>query len=300
MPDLNSPNRPGSSSSSISGYIFPADLNQNYMTAINFIKSERAHPLAVAKEKNTGVIYLPLPNSLPESYAISYNDVEIGNILSLIQKYLPNGISAITNAFDTGGFQGAVDLVTNTVMNEANRVLNGEYSAIDIMKAVYALTGRGTDSNPLNAVIAQQFGAIPNPHLTTIFNGVGLRGGEFSWNLSPRNKQESFTLNNIINTLRLKMHPSLDTAQLLYKFPEQVTIDFYPNFFLTPFKKSVIKGFAINNSPAGHPTFYSGGAPTAISITLSVTEVEPRTQLDFGGGGTFNDLSTNPGGVGDH
>jgi hypothetical protein len=125
---------------------------------------------------------------------------------------------------------------------------------------------------------------ITNPHQTVVFSGVNLRGYGYNWLFSPRSQAESDTLNNIFNMIRRASLPSYTSGKIGLVYPEEVQIDFIGNGiekYVRGTKRTVITSVEINYAPGG-PTFYKGGAPTTVSLTIGLKEVAIRTKDDYG------------------
>ena len=136
----------------------------------------------------------------------------------------------------------------------------------------------------LAAGINRYFGSAPNPHITAIFRGVGLRTHNFSWKLSPASQQESVILNNIIMHIRAAMLPQRGIGNLTMKFPDEV--DIYiggsSDEYLYHFKRAVIRNMTTNFAPDGITSFFAGtGAPTAVNLTLDLLETSIHTRGDY-------------------
>jgi hypothetical protein len=73
---------------------------------------------------------------------------------------------------------------------------------------------------------------------------------------------------------------------LFFSFPSMVTVSLFPSSeFLYRFKPCVIDNITVNYSPGSTPSFYRGtdAAPTAVTITISLKEIEYFTNKDFTG-----------------
>jgi hypothetical protein len=171
-----------------------------------------------------------------------------------------------------GGLGAAIgNIRENALLNAATMKLRG---------------GQGAISAALN----RYFGSAPNPHVTALFRGVGLKTHNFSWKLAPRKKPETGALSEIINTLRGSMLPQRADFNLVLKYPDEVDIyiggtqgqtDQYKGH-LYHFKRAVIRNMTTNFAPDGTPSFFAGtGAPTAVNLTLDLLETTIHTRQDY-------------------
>ena len=274
----------------------PHDLNVTYSTYIRFVRSERSNPASPATEKLTGGISLPLPINIPEAYSIGYNNPALGNIINEIKEIFitGGGLDSIANVSReaAGALSGGSSEAFLKALRDAGSTLGGAASnrldnaiagrnAIDLARAFQAFAPKAFSDTAIGSAVAQQLGSIPNPHMTTVFAGLGPRTGELRWKISPRSKHESRQLNEMIRFIRKRIHPEVTPNGLSLLFPDEVYIDFYPAEFLIPYKKSVVTNLVINNTPSGRPVFYEGGAPVEMDLVMTVQEVTPRTRDDF-------------------
>ena len=79
------------------------------------------------------------------------------------------------------------------------------------------------------------------------------------------------------------MLPGTVARGLLFTFPEILDIKLFPDDkFMYKFKPCVLKGMSVDYAPNG-PSFYRRtDAPTAVSISLDLQEIEFWTKNDFG------------------
>lgn len=294
--DTNSPQRTIGRAGPGPTFKLPHDLNTNYCSHIKFVKSVRETPASTPNEEYTGTISLPLPTNMPEAYSIGYNNPALGNIINEIKEIFitGGGLENISNiakdayeAYQAGSLQRFTQSLEanggqlgNTLRSRLGNAA-GSGSALDIARAFQAFVPPSFQDTAVASAVAQQLGSIPNPHMTTVFAGLGPRTGELRWKLSPRSKHESRQLNDMIKFIRKRIHPEVTANGLSLLFPDEVYIDFFPSEYLIPYKKAVITNLVVNNTPAGRPVFYEGGAPVEIDIIMTVQEVTPRTREDF-------------------
>jgi hypothetical protein len=284
MVDTNAPQYRDRIASRNPTFKLPHDLNVNYSTSLRFVKSTRATPASEPGEEPTGTLVLPLPNNLPETYSIGYNNPALGNIINEIKEIFIKGgtLTELAGSADlSADFLNKVnETLTSKVKDRVNNVTRN-MSAMDTVRAAAAFAPKQFYDTAIGAAVAQQLGVIPNPHMTTVFSGIGPRTGELRWKFSPKSKGESRQFNDMIRFIREHIHPSIENGGLTLAFPDEVYIDFFPSEFLIPYKKSVITNFVVQNTPSGRPVFYEGGAPVEVDVIMTVQEVTPRTREDF-------------------
>jgi len=159
-------------------------------------------------------------------------------------------------------------------------------SLIENQKANLGIVGmgfRGGDG-AVAAGLNRFFGSAPNPHITALFQGVGLRQHEFQWKLAPGSAEESEKLSQIINALRGSMLPGRGKGNLTLEYPDECEIYIMGTNvnFMYHFKTAVIKSMSTNFAPDGVLSFFGGtGAPTAVTLDLQFTETSIHTREDY-------------------
>jgi hypothetical protein len=237
---------------------FPPDYGEYYML-MKFTEYARPSPQAVATRKGLRNFILPIPRELKEQFA---NNID------------PKGMGVVTG--------GLADIGTN-IFRGAGEGAGKQLEALAYSAAVQAIGDFGD-------VIGQFGGAVPNPHLQAIFNGVQMRTHSFQWTFSPRNAVESRELQQIIYELKkysLPAFSNLGTAALQY--PPLVDIELYPwmndgdEYQLIRFKPCLVQNISVNYSPQGLPAFFKGTKqPTFIQISIDFMETEIQTAYDYG------------------
>lgn len=245
-----------------------------YFVALEFRKYERPNPYKTATGKLIETIFLPMPRNLVEQHRMTYDAAAQG---------APGGIAdSLLGKGDVGESikTAAGEEVSKIISNALNGVIEGSGDAA------------------LNA-IQQSYGFAINPHLSVLFKGGNLRTHEFTWMFAPESVQESITLVQIINSLRLHSLPQFfqDTASL-FDYPKMCKMKFYPFAYwgsgeggalnrreddLFIIKQSMISEIDVNYAPNGVPSFFAGTSyPTFIQLRITLQELEYHTQRDYG------------------
>ena len=149
----------------------------------------------------------------------------------------------------------------------------------------------------LNAVT----GAVRNPRKEQLFNDVGFRTFEFTFNLFPRSKKESHDVMEMIKLFRFHAHPEVTPNQAFYNMPSEFQITYidltYPslnpfqqigsffgaeyggvtareNQWLNKIGRCVLTGVNVEYTPQDRLAFFADGAPAMVNLTLSFAELE--------------------------
>lgn len=231
---------------------FPDQLGQYYMM-LDFQSYHRPSPQMEAIFKRFRTIVLPVPRDLKENF-----DMSVG----------PKA---------QGAAGGLADIATD-VLRGAGENAQGQLFALLYSAAVQKLETTGD-------IVGQTLGAVPNPHLQAIFDGVDLRTHTFQWTFAPRNPQESKNLQAIIKEIKKNSLPAYSTTgTAALQYPPMVEIRLMPwGDDLIRFKKCLVKSVAINYAPAGLPSFFKGTRlPTMIQLEIQFLETEIQTAKDYG------------------
>jgi hypothetical protein len=129
--------------------------------------------------------------------------------------------------------------------------------------------------------VAQVAGYPINPRTEVLFSHTKMRRFSFQMLFAPSNEQESYTLNNIIRTLRFYSAPEIDPTTRGFTFipPAEFDITFYnkgtENTTIPRINTSVLTQCTVDYAPASD-TFstFRNGHPVAVSLTLTFMEVE--------------------------
>ena len=236
-----------------------------YYTKLEFKEYVRPEPSSAPNVNTKHTVILPIPKDLEESLSIrlSQDDAGMGY--------------GITNALlGIAGGQNVDDQITNVIRQAAAKKLN------DLTKGQ----------------AGQLAGAIPNPYVTLMFNGVDLRSFTFTWKFAPRNVTESKMLKAIIQLIKGSALPTYSTAAggtLQYPLMCKMTLmaqdgswDGTEKFKegshpIIGFKHALIENVTVNHSPNGIPSFFAGTSlPTFYQISITLKEVEYFTGEDYG------------------
>lgn len=250
---------------------FPLSEDLSIGTRLRFVKYDRLAPSSTATDRTTALITLPLPLGVPDTYGMKIDDFKMGSFGNINQ-------SNIDRAFSAGeaGWKEILSFGTNLVRDE----LSQQYS--DLKSSALrglALSPLISDSDTQRTV--QSFaGIIKNPHTTMLFEGVDLRRFTLSWRLSARNAQEAAALDNIINTIKLRMHPEEAAGGYALDYPDLVYVEFTgsPSAYLPKFQKAFITNANVPSNNNGVMNFHKDGSPMEYEISISFVEMNILTR----------------------
>ena len=264
--------------------VFPMDLSTHYMAFqfYRYVFDDNSFQERILH--NT--ILLPVPLQLVEAINVNYNEASLGAIGGELSDLVAQADSAKIR-------QAASDVVSKTkdLSGAVMDTVTGGMSISKLLKTqnnnlgIASMGFRGGDG-AVAAGLNRYFGSAPNPHITTLFQGVGLRSHQFQWKLAPTSKGESIRLGKIINSLRASMLPERGMGNLTLKYPDECEIYIMGTGvdYMYHFKTAVIKTMSTNFAPDGVLSFFGEtGAPTAVTLDLQLTETSIHTREDYDG-----------------
>jgi hypothetical protein len=162
----------------------------------------------------------------------------------------------------------------------------------DSRNAVLAAAGLnilGTTAPGLSALAGQYLGQVLNPFTVTSFRNVEPRVFNFEFRITPRNADQSETLQECINTLRYCALPDPSASGLTLEFPYRFKLAWLGALKMFDFSESVLTRIEVNYASGGSPAFFeytesltegasSGYHPVAVTINLEFRELFPLTK----------------------
>jgi hypothetical protein len=224
--------------------------------------------------RSRGTIRLPIPDSLKDTTSVTYTPTSFSG---------PAGLAVGAGLEELSGqapSSGSIESIRNGA-DFATGVFKGAGAG-----ALQAISG------PVGQAAQAYYGVTLNSYQTILFEKPNFKSHSFTWKLVPTDYDESTTIRDIIRTFQYHMLPGVSEGiGLFFSFPSMVTVSLFPSSeFLYRFKPCVIDNVTVNYSPGATPSFYRGtnGAPTAVTITVSLKEIEYFTDKDYVGN-SFND-----------
>jgi hypothetical protein len=214
--------------------------------------------------RSTGTLRLPIPDALKDTTSVTYG---------------------------TTSFSGSPANQAVGAGLEAAAGINSQQSRLSAITSIAGASIEGAGGGALEAIsgsagkaVQAYYGVTLNPYQTILFEKPNFKTHSFTWKLVPKDANESNTIRNIVRTFQYHMLPGVsDDIGLFFSFPSMVTVSLFPSSeFLYRFKPCVIDNVTVNYSPGSTPSFYRGtGAPTAVTITINLKEIEYFTNKDF-------------------
>ena len=249
---------------------FPARL-AGHQFVMNFVKYD-FDPDASASNDTTLSVAFPIPQSgLVDKTDLKYNASEMGTMGAAIASVG----GKLKETFDSLGTSSAGD----------KPVLDYKAITKDAVAAGTAIA-RNMAPEPLKQGASLALGNVSNPHVALLFEGVGLKTFSFMWRFSPDSEAESKRLTKILNQIKSVVHPAFtssgkDGNNFFLDFPNQVDLYYLGSQdYLHYFKRCSVTSMEVNYQPEG-TSFFAGGAPTMIELSMAFQETEIWTSDDF-------------------
>ena len=245
-------------------------------TSSNTVADTKLGGRSLKNPKHT--IYLPIPRQIQDANSVSYDSSKLDPLEAAGSALIKQGIESpsvelVQDAFKAIG--EGVDLIGQNTDAIASAIAG---------RAIGALGGNVT----ANSLIARGSGAILNPNLESLFQGVKLRQFPFTFELFPRNAREAEEVKNIIRVFKRSMSARNNKNSgggVLIKQPDIFQLRYMKGSaehpFLNKFLPMHLTDIKINYSQSGtYSTFYDG-TPTHMSLSCSFQEVNPVYQEDY-------------------
>lgn len=250
--------------------------------------------------------HLPMPNEFQYSYGAEWSNTFKLGTLALISD---DPVAAVRNmslgAITNGGF-GVVTNQLSKNKNVTNFNKNNPNAAGNIADGI--TKGIGFASNPFNVNsdinlknVVGLAGLAPNENAIQMFERMGMREFEFTFELAARNAGESDKITTIIEWFKRGMHPATKNGRgssVLLQFPDVWVIE--PKFIpvsrntnepkkaiqhpmMPKTKLCALQNVQVNTTPLSQfQTVFDGSIPL-IQLTLKFKETTALTRMDMEG-----------------
>ena len=224
-------------------------------------------------------IFLPIPRQIQDANSVSYDSSKLDPLEAAGAAIIKQGIESPTI--------GLVQRALGAIVGDGSELIGDNTDAIAAAiagRAIGALGGNVT----ANALIARGSGAILNPNLESLFQGVKLRQFPFTFEFFPRNPTEAEQVKLIIRVLKRSMSAKNNKNKgkgVFIKQPDIFQLRYMKGAsehpFLNKFLPMHLTDMKINYAASGtYSTFYDG-TPSHMSVSCSFQEVNPVYQEDF-------------------
>ena len=233
-----------------------------------------------------GHIFLPIPEAITDSNGVSWGEDRLNGIAATALGIGMNAMGAKTG-------KEAIEALTSGAKDAVGGLLGDEMtaSAINSSLAASAINTIVPNAVEGTGVFTRQTGAILNPNMELLFNGVQLRSFSFSFDFAPRDENESIVIKKIIRAFKKSLNAKNgstgenNSSGLFIKSPDVFQLTYKTggknHQFLHKFKPMALLNIAVNYTGAGTYATYDNTAPVHTKIDLTFQELNPIYSEDY-------------------
>ena len=194
------------------------------------------------------------------------------------QRYNAGGMGGFGAAGGIGG--GSITLPIPRKINDVQTVVWEETS---IVSAALGVSNTLQGLSTAGAIAGAGVNLRLNPLLLMMFKQPNFKEWNLQWTLAANSPDESQAIADIVREFKRNMSPTKSGPMgMFYGYPAVAQVRFSPNDrFLTRLKPAAIMAVQTDFTAAGQPSFFNGGAPTIVNLTVSMKETELWTSEDF-------------------
>lgn len=218
-------------------------------------------------------VFLPLPPGLEISDSMNYSTIDLGLIGDVGAKAIADAANAssLTEGIKTG--------LSSLVKGATEKSKSARMTELALIAAKY-----GPVTSNVEALV--NFGArkILSPNTNTTFQGSNIRRYQFRFKMVAKNKGETETIKNIVNTFRTNLYP--EGNDLSMEFPGTWYIRFcHKNQNKNPYLPGVWRCFMTDFSSAYNTgsanMWHEDGSPVEVDIAMAFQEVRALRRQDI-------------------
>jgi hypothetical protein len=275
-------------------YRYPTKIDDNRQDFIKFEvydyktrRPSRENPLIQEKDRNLGsqiaTIVLPIQPTIIDSNTVDWNGLGLNPVELAGYGLSTAGMTGGSNGNDFGEILGKLG---NTITQDSNT-----------KKAILLYLKQKAIG--VNGLLSRFGGAIVNPNIELLFQGTQLRPFNFSFRLSPRDKDEAKQVKSIIRVFKEAMSAKTASGGIFLAAPNVFKIRYIngvtkdDHTSLNQIKTCALQSCSVDYTPDGsYMTFNnaeSGYPMTSYNLSLQFQELEPVIDSDYK---KFTDEST--------
>jgi hypothetical protein len=235
--------------------------------------------------EETGVVVLPMHQGLSESNGAGWNRGDLNAIQAALLNTAGAGIEALSN--DIMNVGGSMQAMIQTLMSKGKGLLSEDGNAAFI-KAYFAGKAVGVPN-----LTSRSTGQVINPNMEMLYESPSMRSFTFTWNLTPRDSDESSVIKEMIRWFKLNMVPHVTKSSLYLYAPNIFQLEYMYNGgsehpYLNKFKPCALIKFDVDYNPIGKYMTYDDGGMISYTINATFSELVPiydKDQEQAGGTG---------------
>jgi hypothetical protein len=232
-------------------------------------------------EEIKGFIYLPIPQNIQDTTSVTWGEDSLDPLsafgLSFGADALKDPGGAVRKYFEIGG-SALGELVKDPTARDA-------LTAAVAGQAFGALGGNVSTAG----LVARATGAVFNPNMELLFQGVNIRSFSFNFNFVARSSREGEEIKKIIRELKKSMTPtkSANTGAegIFIGAPKVFQLEYrkgntsHP--FLNRFLPMALTNVSVNYTGSNTYATYWDGTPVHMTMQLDFQELNPLYTEDY-------------------
>lgn len=308
----------GAGKSGVTGkgtFKYPIDMDLNIqdhmvITAAEYVPAGRLPTIFGSNDQGQFVrtynnklletIIIPIPNAIADQNNVSWGPSEMGAVAGTLFDPTSKRILGTAAGEPKEGIMGLLEGTGDYLKELGGAAVNLASSQYIrrrlLLNATAAAASRVGVSVDVGAVISRTAGVIDNPNVELLFNGPGLRTFDFTVRMTPRSKDESKMVRQIIRILKQRMAVKKNvkrftaSGNLLLGTPNVFRLEYRKGSVnrseikgLNKFKTCAMTNFRVDYS-GGSGRWASYGPdsqPVTTIITMSFSELVPLYENDY-------------------
>lgn len=214
-------------------------------------------------------VILPIQTGISDANTVGWNE----------ETFNPAQIAGSQLAI--GGIRDGMDGFVGQIGNVVDKMKNAN---TDIEKAIIAYF---TEQAVGVQILPKIGGAIFNPNTELLFQGPQLRSFNFSFRLTPRSKDESIRVKQILRFFKSGMAAQTTEKELFLKAPKVFKIEFYhggsgqEHSGIGKIKDCALQACNVDYTPDGSYMSFKDGGMVSYTVNLQFMELEPIYAKDY-------------------
>ena len=252
---------------------FPDNMDYIKFTEKDYGKKTFNSPnLSFGSRSNTATgnsVKLPIQTGISDANTVGWNE----------ETFNPAQIAGSQLAI--GGIRDGMDGFVGQIGNVVDKMKNAN---TDIEKAIIAYF---TEQAVGVQILPKIGGAIFNPNTELLFQGPQLRSFNFSFRLTPRSKDESIRVKQILRFFKSSMAAQTTEKELFLKAPKVFGIEFYhggsgqKHSGIGKIKDCALQACNVDYTPDGSYMSFKDGGMVSYTVNLQFMELEPIYAKDY-------------------
>ena len=229
-------------------------------------------------------IFLPMPQGITDSNEVTWGEDSITGFAA--KGFNVAGETLRSRDLTKGVYEGVME--TAKAFEQLSQ--NKDFKDLAVAKFSADLVNSIGGNTSFTGLLARTTGKILNPHMELLFNNVTLRQFSFTFNLTPRDRDEAIKIKKIINILKRSSAAksggsSTPGSGLFIGTPDVFQLTYKSGSgdhpFLNKFKPMALTSMAVNYAASGPYATYTDSTPVYMTLDLKFQELNPIYSEDY-------------------